>query len=241
MGKLREQWEQIRGNFKYEVVRTFVLWFFKIFGVSMIATFASAGAFIMGHREPATLIAIPSVFWIAQSVILYLKPKTIPPKSLEVVLSTHGDNSSDVYLEVKNHSEATTFSAQLRIISRNYGDGVKTFSYDGKWSHRYSIESWNEYSTEEDHGESISVSIAKGKSYRLRIATILEKEHGLCTLALVGIEEKLVWDFEPKHTSYLPFFVIGVSIFGEGFSEPVTGMYKLGPAHAYGPMQMVAV
>jgi len=238
MGKIRNQWEQIRGNAKYEAARSVLIWFYTKLGVSMVATLTAAVTFISGHREMAMLVGIPAVFWVLQIFLAWAAPK-----KLHLRLTPHGENSSDVYLEVTNGSNSTRMSAQIKVLRRSYGDGVKKYCYTGIWSGpKYAKEGWNHVQPVRDHGEKTSVAIDTGKSHLLRIATILDKEHGLCTLALVGIEEeKLMWDFEPTPNSHLPFFVLNIKLFGEGFPNTISRDYKVGPKTFRGAMEMTEV
>jgi hypothetical protein len=164
-------------------------------------------------------------------------------RDLNLELIPHGENSSEVYLEVINKSETTKMSAQIRVLSKSYGDGVKKYGYEGFWSGPiFAIQGWDKVLPVRDHGERTSVVIPSEKSHLLRIASVdLNHDHGQCTLSLVGIEEKLMLDFEPTPNSHLPFFVLNVKFFGEGFVNTISRDYKVGPKTFRGPMEMTEV
>lgn len=198
-------------------------------------------------------ILITLVPWIADWAkswqIIPRKPNsevseiTSEKRELGLGLIPHGDNSSEVYLEVINNSETTQMSAQIGVLSRSYGDGVKKYRYTGIWSGPiFAMENWNEVQPVRDHGKRTSVVITSGKSHLLRIASVeLNDDYGQCTLSLVGLEEKLMWDFEPSPKNHLPFFVVQVQLFGEGFVSPPPKNYRVGPKASIGPMDMVEV
>ena len=86
------------------------------------------------------------------------------------------------------------------------------------------------------------VPIGKGKSHLLRIATMnQDNDYNQSTLDLVGIEEKLMWDFEPSQNSHLPHFVVRVKLFGEGLTNSISKDYKIGPKTFRGPVEMTEV
>jgi hypothetical protein len=236
MGWFRNQWEQVRGNFKYEVGRSFAVWFLAKFGVSMIATLTALIAFVLGHREIAVLTAIPAGFWVAQSIVVWHRTKT-----LKLKLVPHGENSPDLYLEVVNLSNTAQISAEIRVVKKSYGEGVKRYPYVGIWSGPiFAMEGWNQMMPVRDHGERTKISISKGKSHLLRIGAMNQDDnYNQSTLDLVGIEEKLMWDFEPTPNSHLPFFVLNVKIFGEGFTNTISKDYKVGPKTFRGPTEMM--
>ena len=134
-------------------------------------------------------------------------------------------------------------SAQIGVLRRSYGEGVKKYRYTGIWSGPiFAMENWNEVQPVRDHGERTSVVITSGKSHLLRIASVeLNDDYGQCTLSLVGLEEKLMWDFEPSPKNPLPFFVVQVQLFGEGFVSPPPSDYRIGPKTSIGPMEMTEV
>jgi hypothetical protein len=235
MGRFRNQWEQVRGNFKYEILRTSVFWFVSKFGASVIATLTAVTSFILGHREMALLIGVPAAYWVLQGIITW-----ILPKKLNLRFVPHGDNSPNVCLEVFNDNAMTKISARIRVLSRSYGQGVKQYGYDGVWvGPDFSLNNRKHLPTQ---GHNTSVKVAKGKSENLLIATIRERLHGQLTLDLMGIEEKLMWDFESKSDSPpLPHFVLQIEFFGEGVDKPVPKIYRLGPKHSYGPVGMEEV
>ena len=236
MGRFRDQWEQVRGNFKYEAAKSVVIWFFTKFGVSVIATLTAFITFLLVHREVPLLIGIPAAFWMLQILLA-----SVVPKRLRLKFVTHGDNSLNVYLEVFNESPVIDLSAQLRILSRSDGRSVKQFGYKGIWTGPdFSISSRVHVP---EQGSKISVRVDTGKSDCLLIATMQRQQlHGQSVLDLIGIDEKLMWDFEVKDKNApLPYLTLQIDVFGQGIDKPVKKIYRLGPKHSRGPIGMSEV
>jgi hypothetical protein len=155
-------------------------------------------------------------------------------------LIPHGINSPDLFLEVINNGEPTELTAKIRILSRSYGDGVKGYAFDGLWDGpAFSVSSRRRIPTQ---GGRTSVHVKTGDNALLRIASMRpELAHGQSIMDLVNIKEKLMWDFEQKPNSDLPFFTLQIQLLAEGFLKPKPKIYKVGPTHAYGPIGMTEV
>src|ERR1017187_2866907 len=55
----------------------------------------------------------------------------IPEPVLDITVTSHGDNSEAIYLEVTNNSKAARFSAEVRIIDIFPKRPFKTIKFDG--------------------------------------------------------------------------------------------------------------
>ena len=193
---------------------------------------------------------LASAFLIALFVVAFSRDTKATPcspeieiKHLALTLIPHGDNDRNVYLEVCNLSDSAHISAQIRVLSKSYGEGVKKYAYNAWWSGPiYSDGNWSNPQHKRDHGKKTSVCIDKDKSHRLRIAEVEPEDgYGISMMSLVAIDESLKWDFEPTPNSHLPFFLINIKLFGEGFTNIISKDYKVGPKTFRGPMGMTEV
>jgi hypothetical protein len=164
-----------------------------------------------------------------------------PEKVLDLTLTPHGDNSAELCLEVMNNGEPTKFTAQMRVLSRSYGDGVNGRPFDGCWAPSSSLKKrWDDTRPNPQYS---SVTIPSGRSRLLQISR-QNPENGSNQISeadLVGLNESLRWDFEHKPNSHLPFFTLQIDIFGEGYTKYPTKIYKVGPVKSVGPLGMTEV
>jgi hypothetical protein len=160
-------------------------------------------------------------------------------KTLSLKLVPHSENSPEVVLEVLNQGDDTvTLSAKLLIISKSTGD-FKTFPFDGLWAatstyRQVRAAGVQKFSTK-------TVRVESGRSENLRVVfTESESIFGtLQEMQLEGIDESILWNFDPSESDRLPSFVLQISIFGEGIKSPITKTYKVGPKAYCGPFQMI--
>jgi hypothetical protein len=166
---------------------------------------------------------------------------TLQETALDLILIPHGDNSSELCLEIKNNVEPVKLTAQIRVMSRSYGDVVDTRPYEGWWNPRSSYK--QRFGDTRDIPHYLSVEIARGRSRTLRIATA-SSDNGSCSISeakLAGSGEFLRWDFEPNPDSHLPFWIINVELFGEGITKTVSNNFQVGPKAFRGPLGMQEV
>ena len=236
MGRIKNQWKQIRGNFKYEVVRTFAIWFFTKFGVSVIATLTAITSFILGHREMALLVGVPAAYWVLQVILTW-----VLPKKLNLKFVPHGDNSPLLCLEIQNKGDAAEITAIMRVVSRSYGGLVDTRPYVGRWTLLSYKKKWDDYRPDPTASE---VAIPPGNHRILEIARQAPENgsgNDISAAYLVGSDEFLRWEFEPKLDSKLPTFRLHIEFRGEGISKSVCKLYDVGPVKACGPLGMTEV
>lgn len=136
---LREQWNQIKGNAKWDVVRWFLAYPLKTL---LLTSIPVALAFI------AYLRRLPWPVWIfltlvAQLAIIFVlilfyrthekqessaeKPERasqLNKRGLNLRLIPHGSNNDSLYLEIINQADPVRLSATFRILKVSIGVGL---------------------------------------------------------------------------------------------------------------------
>ena len=184
--------------------------YFKHLPWPVIAFIALVSLFLV-----ATIFMLSSMF-SAQGRVAKLPAQ----KELCVVLTPHGDNSDLLCLEVKNLGDDAKITASIRVVSRSYGDSVNTRPYEGQWTLRSYKKRWDDYRPDPTTSE---VSIPSGTHRMLEIAR-QDPENGrgneISEAKLVGFDEFLRWDFEPKVSSKLPTLRLHIEFRAEGIKSP---------------------
>jgi hypothetical protein len=238
MGRLQEQWKQIRGNAKWEAISL-------ILGVCVIPLLSAIGAYLLHAPWP---IWVFLVLFAQMAVILPLyimdtrkKQREIENRPVEKVLKLslipHGDNDTLAYLEVENMGEAIDVSAQLRISGKNPNQLFKKFGFVGQWKTELT---YNDFLSEQTESYAGDVRIEPNKSRLLTIAKIIsmvgqdEQE-----MAIVGIDdESIVWNTDPHQKKELPYFIVRITLMAKGYPKTKETTYKVGPKTPHGPFQM---
>jgi hypothetical protein len=155
-------------------------------------------------------------------------------------LTPHGNNSSLLCLEVRNKGDDAKITATMRVVSRSYGGPVDTRPYTGQWtllSYRRRFGDHRPFPT------APVVTIPSG-DYRILEIAKQNPENGrgneISAAHLVGFDEFLRWDFEPKPDSKLPSFRLQVEFLAQGI-KPLCKLYDVGPVAACGPLGMTEV
>jgi hypothetical protein len=118
-------------------------------------------------------------------------------KSLELILTSHGKDSTELFLEVENEGSGITVSANLRVVRASAGVAYKAFSYDGLWVDSLPHSSFRQGVLKRSKR---SVFLAPHKPEILRIASVdaPEKPEGLAYMSLEGPSDNLCWDIEKQ-------------------------------------------
>jgi len=186
----------------------------------------------------STLIAVylMSVFvWALRKPPVPEEPVIV--KLLNLLLTPHGDQNSLLILEVINKSEATSFSAQVRIIGRSDCQPVDTSPYTGQWKSTVPVRFSHEY---RKPSTLPSVKLETGIGKLLEIAE-WERNGDDAIMRLVGNDGWIMWEHKPTPKEKLPFFTLQIDFFGKGFVDSVCKRYTVGPKHPYGPLTMTEV
>jgi hypothetical protein len=156
MGLLKDLWEQVRGNFKYDILRFGAFWVVTTVGAGMIATFLGVAS-RWAHR-PATNLDLFLIFGTVLLVSLCLGWVSRSKRPL-VVLTAHGNASSELILSVRNNGAVDIFCAEAQLIHRNIHDNFKKMPFSLLWK----------------ESDKKGLLIPKGRSADLRIATYHDK------------------------------------------------------------------
>ena len=195
-----------------------------------------AGRWVVGLTGIAISLSPWFVEWTRNN------PKEVSQeKTLELELISHGQNSPLLCLEVKNKGEDVKLSATIRVVSRSYGGPVDTRPYIGQWT---LLTYKRRFGDHRPKPTAPVVTIPSGTHRILEIAR-QDPENGrgndISEAKLVGFDEFLRWDFEPKLNSNLPTFRLHVEFRGEGISKTTSKLYDVGPVAACGPLGMTEV
>jgi hypothetical protein len=164
----------------------------------------------------------------------------VTPKVLDLSFTAHGDQNSLLTLEVANKSEATSFTAQIRIVGRSDCQPVDTSPYIGQWEStvpvRFSHEARKPPTLSSVELETGGI----GKS--LEIAEWERSGDDNAIMRLIGGRGGwIMWEHKPTPKEELPFFTLQIEFFGKGFTDSVRKRYTVGPKHPYGPLAMTEV
>ena len=230
-------------------------WFFKLpWPTKVVATVIPSALLVWSYlihlswpvAAVLVIVAFAGLLWAAIGIDALWRRVFHKEPALQLALIPHGDQDAEVYLEVINEGDPINLSAQLRIVGLSTRDSFKGYGYKGRWSNTLPSPnrgSWrNPPQTAQEHGHGTEVKVGTGKSHLLRIASVSERDrYNQYTLTLVGIEESVIWDFSPEQNRNLPFMILEIKIFGEGFTKPESHTYKVGPKAFQGPIEMVEV
>jgi hypothetical protein len=157
---------------------------------------------------------------------------------LNLLLTPHGDQNSLLTLEVANKSEATSFTAQIRIIGRSDCQPVDTSPYIGQWKSTVPVR----FSHENRKPPTLSsVGLERGGIGKLLEIAEWERNDDDAIMRLIGTDGWIMWEHKPTPKEELPFFTLQIKFFGKGFVDPVCKQYTVGPKHPYGPLAMTEV
>jgi hypothetical protein len=251
-------WNDIKGNVKFSLL----FWLFLGGGFTATVGFLYNSWQFLAHRPVTALeqllaLIVPFIVTCVAGLFLFFRPKAHKQWArvestdqakvkivntepiLKLALIPHGDNDSEVYLEVVNEGKLVDLSAQLRITKVSTGAACKKYGFDGQW--KASLDYYDVLTEQTERSES-SVSIETGKSRLLRIASIDSESRlgSTMEMRLTGISESIRWFFDPTANDKLPFFELEVRLLGKGYSS-ISKTYKVGPRTYAGPLQMMEV
>lgn len=203
-----------------------------LFGVSLVALHhfsLMVTVFVVCLFVTVVVVLLLALFPTPK--ITQFNPDLVPPTKM---------NGAILFLEVLNTNANTRVSAQLRLVGKSYGDGLKSHAYTGLWDGPdFDVSSRRKMKAQ---GSRADTYISKDKTELLRIMRIEpQPSYGNFTAWMEGIEEKLMWNVEQKTGDKLPYFELQVQIFGEGFDTPKTQHFRVGPVDNYGRIGMTEV
>jgi hypothetical protein len=244
MGWLKEQWEQIRGNAKWEAVRSVSAVCVTPLVLAIVAWLKHAPWPVWMFLALFTQIAVVLPLYIMNTRKrqreIENRQREInnrpPEKSLNLTLGPHGDNNVDLYLEVMNDADVVRLSATIRILKVSTGQPFKGFSFDGKWT---IPATWQQLRNGVQEQLVDEVTIERGKSKRLKVAYI-SSQVGIGTqeMKLEGMGESILWDAIPRQPQELPYFILRIDLISKTVPKPVSRTFKAGPRTPLGPLQM---
>jgi hypothetical protein len=226
MGWLKDQWEQVRGNFKYEVIR----WLAFGGGVTVLGIVIGI-ARRLAHHPASTLelILIPTIgFLVMSAFALYVNKVTL----LNVELGATSGPSPFLLLNVTNKGKEMLFTAYGEITGHPNGvNPHRTGKFQLKWR----------------ESKTTAQMIPHGGMESLVIATFEE------TLVR-DMKEAFVWEavggLHMKHSSFrwygtkdelLPGFTLRITIVGDQTENALVKNFNLRPQNCHGPLELIPI
>jgi hypothetical protein len=231
--------------------RWVLIWLYSLPLVKLVAPLIALGlvwlSIFLALPWPVIVFCVLVAGYLIGVFVWALRKPPIPeqivmPRVLDLTFTSHGDNNPLLRLEVKNNGDNAVIAATIRVVSRSYGGPVDTCPYKGQWTFIGYKKAWDDYRPEPTASE---VTIASGAYQILQIAS-QDPENGrgndISEAKLVGFDECLRWDFEPKKVdSKLPTLRLHIEFRGVGISKTVSKIYDVGPVKACGPLGMTEV
>jgi hypothetical protein len=211
------------------LIALFLLW---------VSIFASLPWPVMAFFTLVALYLIVLFAWAFRKAPVPEQPDIV--KLLSLLLTPHGDQSSLLTLEVSNKSESTSFTVQIRIISRSDCQPVDTSPYIGQWKSTIPVRFSHEYRKPPTMS---AVELEAGGLGKLLEIAEWEKngDNGAIMRLIGGNDNWIMWEHKPTPIEKLPFFTLQLEFFGRGFADSVCKRYTVGPKHPYGPLVMTEV
>lgn len=225
MGWVNDQWEQIRGNFKYDVIK----WFVFTGGVTVLGLIVGYWQKLAHHPASSLeLVLIPLVGSIIMSTFALVVNKVTP---LNVELGSTSGPSPLLLLNVTNKGKEMLFTAYAEITGHPNGVNLpKTGKFRLEWR----------------DNKTTAQTITHGATESLVIATF-EGTY------VTDMKEAIVWEsvsgLRTKHSSFrwyttkdepLPAFTLKITIVGDKAEEPFVKDFTLRPQRCHGPLELIA-
>jgi hypothetical protein len=222
MGRwIARQYNDIKGNFKYDAIKTVIIGVLGLVSAGVIAALMTATSKWL-HRPTSNvdLLIVVAVLLLASLLIAL----TLLPRRPAVSLTPHGTSSTDLVLSVVNHATEDIFFAEAQLIARNIHSNFKQMPFDLSW---------------QGNSEK-AVSIQRNKSRNLLIAghKSLEDNPQLSSMYFYGLDEYGVWEVSDKEAQ-LPSYVMRISIFSRHSRNPHISYFRVSPDTFRGPLKMV--
>jgi len=199
--------------------------------------FASLPWPVMVFFTLVTLYLIVLFAWAFRKAPVPEQPATVT--LLNLLLTPHGDQNSLLTLEVTNKNEATSFTAQVRILGRSDCQPVDTSPYIGQWQSTVPVRFSHEYRKPPTLS---SAKLETGIGKLLEIAEWERNGDDDAIMRLIGGRNGwIMWEHKPTPKEDLPFFTLQIEFFGKGFADSICKRYTVGPKHPYGPLAMTEV
>lgn len=162
------------------------------------------------------------------------EPQERNPLSLD--LTSHGEWSSKLVLEVKNSADPVTLSAQFRVVGASPGLIYKRLPYTAHWEVDQS------FSDNQRDIERTKTKIRLGnKPEILKVATwyLPVPAEGDATFFLGNTGEQFSWDVEHTKQIDLPWFDVEVTFIPEDGRATLTKLFRIGPLTKLGALEML--
>jgi hypothetical protein len=219
-------WEQVRGNFKYDIARYLVLG-----GGASLFTLLVVFARKLAHRPPNALEwwLVPVVGVVAMVVLAFFLSRN--QRLMKVSLQATSGPNHQVLLNVHNLGMDGRFTAFGEITG--HPNGVNDYK---KGQFRLN---WRNHHTN-------SKKINRHDMEQIIIGTFEKSDH------IESLKEAIVWETvenrREKHSSFrwhsnkdelLPSFNLRVTIVAEGTREPLSKDFKFGLCSHNGPLELI--
>lgn len=227
MGLVKVFWTDIKGNFKYDILRTLVIGSGGVAFFGFIAGFWQKLAHHPASSLELLLIPVMGLVVMCAAAIYFAYDKT-PRMRIEV--STTSGPSTSLCLSVTNRGKPTNFSAFCDIIGHSNGDNdFRRGEYRCGW----------------DNGEKRRVFIQTNETDSIVIASFRDViPFDFSELILWEViaddsvpRESVRWQQHPNET--LPGFDLRIRIVGENTKMSPTFSYTVKPFRFTGPLEML--
>lgn len=224
---VQETWADVRGNWKYEALRSGALLMLipmYHFVVSWIGPTAPS------ERVIGASVAFAFVFFVLSSLI-----ETLKKRVLNLSVSATGGPSEQLFLNVRNEGETVTLSSFCEILgSYNDPNAIRKGEFQCGWS----------------DGSAPKVTLEKGESSGILIATFQQHSYKgedpdiMHEAQIMSLGAKR-WDsfhwWWTDKMDKLPCFTIKVRVVGKNAKSPREYLFTLRPVKPYGPLELVTL